>query len=162
MKSTGYDFCSLLPLLLLPRLWISPFATPADSCGTSSSCWLSAILCMFVSPEWLLMFTKIVNVFLGAELMLFEFCAAEAGCLNCTWLSRYGWPLNDLSQCLHLTVMWPIIPCSSIVLETMTVLLYSGFLLSWKFSRSHFEWRKVKLPSWISLGKSLLSAQIKL
>ena len=63
---------------------------------------------------------------------------------------------------LHLTVMWPIIPCSSIVLETMTVLLYSGFLFSWKLSRSHFEWGKVKLPSWISLGKSLLSAQIKL
>ena len=36
-----------------------------------------------------LMFTKIVNVFIDAEMLLFGFCAAEAGCLNCTWLSKY-------------------------------------------------------------------------
>ena len=54
----------------------------------------------------LLIFTKIVNVhvFLHAEQLLFKFCVAEAGCLNCTWLSRYCWPLNDLLQCLHLTL----------------------------------------------------------
>ena len=141
---------------------------------------VDSILCMFVSPEWLLMFTKIVSVSLDAELILSEFCAAVAGCLNCTWLSKYCWTLDDLSQCLHLTlallsltvfsnvdimsytlpsfnstdfrkpqsnkvrfifhnssklrntkvnaVMYPITPCASIVLETITVWLCSGFL----------------------------------
>ena len=50
------------------------------------------------------MSTKIVNVFIDAEILLFRFCAAEAGCLNCTWLSEYCSTLNDLSRCLHLTV----------------------------------------------------------
>ena len=62
-----------------------------------------AILCVFVSPEWLLMFIKTVPVFLDAKLLLFKFSVAEAGCLNWTWLSRYCWLFNDLLQYFHFT-----------------------------------------------------------
>ena len=31
-------------------------------------------------------------------------CFYRCGCLNCTWLSKDWWNLNDLSRCLHLTV----------------------------------------------------------
>ena len=52
--------------------------------------------------------------------------------------------------------------CTSIVLETTTVLLYSGFLFSWKLPKRHLVRGIGKPPSWISLGESQLSTQLKL
>ena len=110
------------------------------------------------------MFTKIVNIFLDAELLLFNFCVAEAVCFelymavqilsifeqsvavfafNCGAVQfnsliftnhnqiKYDYSSSGTQKSIIFpthAVMYPIIPCTSIVLETMTVLLYSGFL----------------------------------
>ena len=151
---------------------------------------------------------------------MFEFCAVEAGCLNCTWLSRYCWPLNDLSQCLHLTVALLSLtvfsnvdvmsyslpsfnstnfrnhnwikydssstthqnsnqkrntkinsfsrPCSNVSHNTLHVYCpgdndcFAVQGLSLKLPKRHFEWEKWSFHSWISLGESRLSVQMKL
>lgn len=151
---------------------------------------------------------------------MFEFCAAEAECLNCTWLSRYCWPLNDLSQCLHLTVALLSLtvfsnvdvmsyslpsfnstnfrkpqlnkvrfifhnsskfqpeeehknqffsrPCSNVSHNTLHVYCpgdndcFAVQGLSLKLPKRHFEWEKWSFYSWISLGESWLSVQMKL
>ena len=68
-----------LSLVTSPSSVASPLSLTLRNTGQFtwhilSCCWLSAILCMLVSPEWLLMSTKIVNVFIDAGAWIVRSC----------------------------------------------------------------------------------------
>ena len=73
-------------------LSVWPCATPANSRGTSSAAVDSQPLCACWF-HWV-----VVDVYKNSQ------CFYRCGCLSCTQLSKYCLTLNDLSQCLHLTL----------------------------------------------------------